>query len=56
MNKVATTNEFYCVAFPGGFITGTLIAGIIGCVILIPLFFFVLWMWNRQFKPLSGKL
>jgi hypothetical protein len=55
-NKRVTTNELYCVAFPGGFITRTLIAGVIGCAILIPLFLFVLWMWKRQFKPLSGKL
>lgn len=37
-----------------GFITRTLIAGVIGCAILIPLFLFVLWMWKKQFKPLSG--
>jgi hypothetical protein len=55
-NERVTTNELYFVTFPGGFITGPLIAGVIGCVILIPLFFFVLWMWKRQFKPLSGEL
>ncbi|PSN52167.1 hypothetical protein C0J52_06470 [Blattella germanica] len=29
----------------------TLLVGIVGCVVLLPVFLFVLWMWRRQCQP-----
>ncbi|KAJ4434081.1 hypothetical protein ANN_16401 [Periplaneta americana] len=33
----------------------TLVVGIVGCVVFIPLFMFILLMWRRQCKPPNGK-